>query len=101
MEEVNPADSPAANPERVLPWICLAVAVFAMAVFSVVREIQHNRELYRMSQRVAVAETQRRQSQQALRMAEAREAKLQAELQLRPILTRNSTGLANVAVQPD
>jgi len=101
MDEVNPADSPAANPERILPWICLAAAVFAMAVFSVVREIQHNRELYRMSQRVANAETQRRQSQQALRMAEAREAKLQAELQLRPILTRNPTGPANVAVQPD
>jgi hypothetical protein len=89
-EDQSGADGPPArDSERFLPWVCLALALFAMAVFSVVREIQHNRELYRMSQQVTWAEAQRRQCLEALRMAEAREASLQAELQGRPFLTRN------------
>ena len=81
--------TPAREPGRFLPWVCVAAALFAMVVFSVLREIQHNRELYQMSQKVTSAEAERKQCQEQLRMAEAREAKLQAELQGRPFLTRN------------
>jgi len=85
-EPLRAAGGPTSDAERFLPWVCLAIALFAMAVFSVVREIQHSRELYRMSQEVTLAEAQRRQCLEALRMSEAREARLQAELQGRPLL---------------
>lgn len=93
--EVEPASADAApriELRRLLPWALVAVLLFATAVFSVLREIQHNRDLYRMSQRVAQANEQRRQSLEALRMAEARAARLQAELDARPYPARASQG---------
>ena len=100
-DQSNADGPPARQSQRFLPWVCVALALFAMVVFSVVREIQHNRELYRMSQEVSLAETQRRQCLEALRMAEAREASLQAELQGRPFLTRNVQVMPANALKPN
>ena len=42
---------------------CYAVAIFIVLVFCVFREIEHRRELYRMSRLVSAAEAQQRQWQ--------------------------------------
>jgi hypothetical protein len=59
----------------------VAAAIFLIVVLFVFREIQHNRELYRMSRLVSAAEAQRRQSQELLRLELVREARIVAEFQ--------------------
>lgn len=72
--------SPQHRARRFVKWMCLASAVFLIVVFFVFREIQHYRELYRMSRLVAAAEAQTRQWQERYRLEEAKDAGLLAEL---------------------
>ncbi len=65
-----------------------ASMMFLIVMFFVFREIQHNRELYRMSRLVAAAEAQTRQWQERQRLEEARRAGLIAVLHREPIPTR-------------
>src|ERR1039457_4176214 len=69
--------------------VYVATAMLLVLVFSVFREIHHNGDLYRLSQMVASSEAQTRQWQERLRLEEAREASLLAELQSQPFLARN------------
>lgn len=63
--------------------------MFLVVLFFVFREIQHNRELYRMSRLVAAAEAQTRQWQERQRMEEAQRAGLLAVLHTQQLPTRN------------
>jgi hypothetical protein len=83
--EINPSH-PA---RRFINGVCVASALFLIMVFSVFREIQHNRELYRMSRMVATSEAQMRQWQERFRLEEAREAGFQAVLQSQSFSTSN------------
>jgi hypothetical protein len=78
-----------AEAERFVRRLGLVSGLFLMVVFSVFREIQHNREMYRMSQRVAAAEADSLRRREALRMEEAREASLVAALEARGLLAGN------------
>lgn len=74
---------------RFIQLACYAVAIFIVFVFCVVREIEHSRELYRMSRLVSAAEAQKRQWQERHRLDEAREAELLAELLRQQSLPRD------------
>ena len=75
--------------KRFINVVCVGTALLLVIVFSVFREIHHNRELYRMSRMVASSEAQARQWQERLRLEEAREASLRAELPVQPFLVRS------------
>jgi hypothetical protein len=72
--------SPQHRTKRFARCVCLGSALFLIIVFFVFREMQHYRELYRMSLLVATAEAQTRQWQERQRMEEAQKAGLLAEL---------------------
>jgi hypothetical protein len=75
--------------ERFLRRLGVCLGLFLMVVFSVLREIQHNREMYRMSQRVAAAEADSRRWREDLRTEAARAASMQAALEARGLLASN------------
>jgi hypothetical protein len=77
--EINPPPPPV--PRRFINQVCIFGATFVIVFYAVFREIQHNQELYHMSQMVAAAEAQARECREQLRLAEVREAQLKAELQ--------------------
>jgi hypothetical protein len=64
--------------------------IFLVVVLFVFLEIRHYHELYEMSRRVGVAELQARQAEERLRLEQAREAAIEAELQNRLSPGRNS-----------
>jgi hypothetical protein len=74
--------APPPVPSRFINHLCLGAAIFGALVFSVVREIQHSHELYRMSQVVAASEAQAREFRDQFRLSRAREATLEAKLQV-------------------
>lgn len=75
--------------ERFLRRLGVCLGLFLMVVFSVLREIQHNREMYRMSQRVAAAEADSRRWREDLRAEAALAASMQAALEARGLLAGN------------
>jgi hypothetical protein len=80
----------AQHERRFLRRVGFVSLVFLILVFTVFREVKHNRELYRMNQLVVATEAQRRQWQELARLDEAREAGLMAELLRLQSLPRDS-----------
>lgn len=60
--------------------VCIVSILLAVLLLSVFREIQHTRELYKMSRMVTLAEAERRQWQERWRLAEGRTAGLLAAM---------------------
>jgi hypothetical protein len=75
--------------ERFLCLVGVAAVLFLAIVFSVFREIEHNRELYDLSRKLAATEANARHWQEQLRLEEARSAGLEAALQARTFDARN------------
>ena len=73
----------------------VVVALALLALF-VCREIQHSRELYRMSRLVAAVDAERRQWQERQRMQLVREAGLMATLHAQSLTPSNSNSIIGV-----
>ena|SRR5580704_9522720 len=69
------------NVRRFINRVCLFAALFLALTFCVLREIQHNHELYQMSRKVSASEAQARSWQEKFRLEQAHEAQLKSTLQ--------------------
>lgn len=74
---------------RFLKVGAVALIMFAVVLLCVLREIQHTRELYRMSRLVTAVEAERRQWQEKYRLTEGRNASLLTVIHAQSTQTRD------------
>ena len=87
--------------KRFARCVFVGSGLFLIIVFFVFREIQHYRELYRMSRLVATAEARTRQWQERERIEEAQKASLLAELHRQQFSTGDSQVIKAAYVLPN